>query len=82
MRYLIFNCYHCGELYYTQKPIKRKKCFKCSKTFQFSKSKKIKVDIPSHYGVNGIIDVLKHLKKLKVEKNNFDFKKEILRLYK
>jgi uncharacterized protein (DUF983 family) len=44
MQYLqkvfFFRCYHCGEWYYSNKIIKVKKCWKCTKSFQFKKSAK------------------------------------------
>jgi hypothetical protein len=37
-KYYFFSCYNCGEWFYSNRVIKIKKCHKCNRSFQFSKS--------------------------------------------
>ena len=61
--YYFFNCLHCGEIYYSSKQIKTKKCIKCRKTFKLSHSTLIKVELDQSQAIA-------LLKRLKVEKAN------------
>lgn len=40
-----FNCYHCGAPTYSDRRIKRRKCFKCGKFIIFNKVKKTELKI-------------------------------------
>ena len=37
-KYFFYRCVNCGEWFYTFRIIKRKKCFKCQKSFSFKKA--------------------------------------------
>ncbi len=39
-KFYFFRCYHCGEWFYSNKILKSKKCWKCSRSFQFKHSVK------------------------------------------
>jgi hypothetical protein len=64
---------NCGELYYTDKRIKTKKCIICNKSFSFHKSVKVDVNLKQMEA----IQLLKALKKEKVESNSFDLRRSI-----
>lgn len=37
-KHYFFRCYHCSEWHYSKGRIKRRKCWKCHKTFKFDNS--------------------------------------------
>ncbi len=61
--YIFYRCTFCGLWYYTKKPLKSKKCWKCNRTFQFKKAFKFS----KKCSINEAILVVKELKK-RVEK--------------
>ncbi|MBY8981908.1 MAG: DUF1922 domain-containing protein [Candidatus Lokiarchaeota archaeon] len=63
--YYFFRCVHCGEWYYTSRRIKRKKCWKCNRTFNFDNSSKF----IKKCSLNDAIAIIKVLK-LKSEKED------------
>ena len=75
-RFFFFNCYFCGEIYYSRKILKRKKCLTCKKTFAFAKSIKFKLILTYPQAIY----LLKFLKYKRKEKKDFDFKKIMLNL--
>ncbi len=56
--YYFFRCIWCGQWYYSYKIIKRKKCVKCNRSFQFQKSTKFS----RQCSMNGAIAIIKRLK--------------------
>lgn len=82
IKYFFFRCYHCGEWYYSNKIIKKKKCWKCNRSFQFKNSTKFSKKCNSKEA----IEIIKQLKKkvirekitnfINIEENFFDNNKE------
>ncbi|MBY9008109.1 MAG: DUF1922 domain-containing protein [Candidatus Lokiarchaeota archaeon] len=58
-KYFFYRCIHCGEWYYSTRRIKRKKCWKCNHSFEFSHSSKFIKNCSS----NEAIIIIKELKK-------------------
>ncbi|TFG23124.1 MAG: DUF1922 domain-containing protein [Promethearchaeota archaeon] len=74
-KYYFFRCYRCGEWYYTNKIIKTKKCWKCHHSFQFQKSTKFS----KKCSINDAIEIIKELKKRRVNENLLKYVKLIKR---
>ncbi|HEY0089845.1 MAG TPA: DUF1922 domain-containing protein [Candidatus Lokiarchaeia archaeon] len=57
--FFFYQCYNCGQWYYSEKVIKVKKCVRCNRLFQFQKSPKFsKCCLTSE-----AIEIIKNLKK-------------------
>lgn len=63
--YYFFRCSFCGEWYYSNKILKRKKCWKCNRTFQFQNS----IKFSKKCTMNNAIALIKALKKKFIEEN-------------
>jgi len=63
--YYFFRCSFCGSWYYSNKILKKKKCWKCNRTFQFQNS----IKFSKKCTINVAIAILKELKK-KIEEEN------------
>ncbi|MBY9009447.1 MAG: DUF1922 domain-containing protein [Candidatus Lokiarchaeota archaeon] len=59
-KFYFFRCYHCGEWFYSNKMIKTKKCWKCSRSFQFKNSFKVIRTVT-------LKDAIKIIKNLKIK---------------
>ena len=57
-KYYFYQCINCGNWYYSAHEIKRKRCIRCFRSFQFSKSTKFSKKCSLH----DAIEVLKQLK--------------------
>ena len=58
-KFFFYQCYNCGQWYYSEKVIKTKKCLICNHSFQFQKSLKFsKFCLTSE-----AIETIKNLKK-------------------
>lgn len=57
-KFYFFRCYHCGELFYSNKILKTKKCWKCNRSFQFKNSTKFSKTVT----LQGAIKIIKDLK--------------------
>ncbi|TFG22298.1 MAG: DUF1922 domain-containing protein [Promethearchaeota archaeon] len=58
-KFTFFRCHYCGMWYYTNRPIKTKKCLKCNRSFQVQKSYKFSKKCT----IEESIAILKELKK-------------------
>lgn len=58
-KFYFFRCYHCGEWFYSNKILKSKKCWKCSRSFQFKNAFKTSKMVT-------LQEAIKTIKKLKM----------------
>ena len=63
--FYFFRCSFCGSWYYSHKIIKKKKCWKCNRIFQFQNS----VKFSKKCSMSIAIAILKELKKKTEEEN-------------
>jgi len=63
--YYFFRCSFCGSWYYSNKILKKKKCWKCNRTFQFQNS----IKFSKKCSIRITIAILKELKKKAEEEN-------------
>jgi len=63
--YYFFRCSFCGAWYYSNKILKKKKCWKCNRTFQFQHS----IKFSKKCSMSIAIAILKELKKKTGEEN-------------
>ena len=63
--YYFFRCSFCGAWYYSNKILKKKKCWKCNRTFQFQNS----IKFSKKCSIRIAIAILKELKKKAEEEN-------------
>ncbi|MHA1411193.1 MAG: DUF1922 domain-containing protein [Promethearchaeota archaeon] len=71
-KFTFFRCYHCGEWFYTKKPIKVKKCWKCNRIFQFKNAFKFSKTCQQEEAIR-LIKMLKEKEKSKYETNHTSF---------
>ena len=67
-QHYFFHCYHCGEVFYSTKKIKRKKCLKCRRSFQVNDYKVLKIT-PKH-----AVQLLQFIKTERGKDKDFNYK--------
>jgi len=76
--FYFFNCYFCGEIYYSKLPLTQKKCIKCNKLFFFQKAYHVRLNLTQIEAIK----LLQYLKEQKEKKRYFSLKEEIDKLRK